>query len=52
MSNVVDSRALKEAGDFLLKREGRPTILIENKNYEANINIDEINEVIINLSKL
>jgi hypothetical protein len=42
MSNVVDSRALKEAGDFLLKREGRPTILIENKNYEANINIDEI----------
>ena len=35
MSNVVDSRALKEAGDFLLKREGRPTILIENKNYEA-----------------
>jgi len=30
MSNVVDSRALKEAGDFLLKREGRTTIRFDN----------------------
>jgi len=41
-SEIVDTRALKECGDFMLKREGKLPILIENKNYDLNVNIDEI----------
>ena len=39
---VVNTTALKASGDFLLKRAGKQTILLENKNYEANVNLDEI----------
>jgi hypothetical protein len=41
-ADVLNTTALKASGDFLLKRTGKQTILIENKNYEANVNIDEI----------
>lgn len=33
-------------GDFILKRANKPTILIENKNYEKNVNKDEVNKFI------
>lgn len=39
---VINTTALKASGDFLLKRTGKQTILLENKNYEANVNLDEI----------
>ena len=39
---VINTTALKASGDFLLKRVGKQTILLENKNYEANVNLDEI----------
>jgi hypothetical protein len=32
------------SGDFILKTEGRPDILLENKEYERNVNTDEINK--------
>jgi len=41
-SEVLDTRAVKECGDYMLKREGKVPILIENKNYDLNVNIDEI----------
>jgi hypothetical protein len=41
-AEVVCSKALKECGDFVLKRQNKPTILIENKNYDANVNVEEI----------
>ena len=41
-AEVLNTTALKASGDFLLKREGKQTILIENKNYEINVNLDEI----------
>jgi hypothetical protein len=40
--DVINTTALKASGDFLLKRNGKQTILLENKNYEANVNLDEI----------
>jgi hypothetical protein len=41
-SEVLDTRAVKECGDYMLRREGKVPILIENKNYDLNVNIDEI----------
>jgi hypothetical protein len=41
-AEVINTTALKASGDFLLRRTGKQTILIENKNYEANVNLDEI----------
>jgi hypothetical protein len=41
-AEVLNTTALKASGDFLFKREGKQTILIENKNYEINVNLDEI----------
>ena len=41
-AEVINTTALKASGDFLLKRNGKQTILLENKNYEANVNLDEI----------
>jgi len=40
--DVINTTALKASGDFLLRRSGKQTILLENKNYEANVNLDEI----------
>ena len=40
--DVINTTALKASGDFLLKRNGKQTILLENKNYETNVNLDEI----------
>ena len=40
-AEVLNTTALKASGDFLLKRTGKQTILIENKNYEINVNLDE-----------
>ena len=39
---VLNTTALKASGDFLLRRPDKQTILFENKNYEANVNLDEI----------
>jgi len=41
MDEIVDSRAMKECGDFLLKRIGKKNVLIENKNYDLSISYDE-----------
>jgi hypothetical protein len=41
-AEIVCSKALKESGDFMLKRQNKLTILIENKNYDANVNVEEI----------
>lgn len=42
IGEVINTTALKASGDFLLKRNGKQPILLENKNYETNVNLDEI----------
>ena len=39
---IVNSTALKASGDFIIKRDDHDDIMVENKNYEANVNLDEI----------
>ena len=39
---IVTTTGQKESGDFLLKREHKPNIIFENKNYLNNVPIDEV----------
>lgn len=41
-AHVENTTSMKACGDFFLKRMSKTPILIENKNYDANVNIDEI----------
>ena len=45
-AEIINATAFKASGDFIIKRTDGPDIMIENKNYEANINIDEIKKFI------
>ena len=39
--NIIDSRREKQCADFILQRTGKNPILIENKNYEEHVKIEE-----------
>ena len=41
-ADVANTTAAKASGDFIIKREDKPVIMIENKNYERNVNLDEV----------
>jgi len=41
-ADVANTTAAKASGDFIIKRDDKPIILIENKNYERNVNLDEV----------
>jgi hypothetical protein len=40
--NIQSVANTKESGDFILQREGKPTVLIENKNWERNVIQEEV----------
>ena len=40
-ADIANTTATKASGDFIIRREDKPTILIENKNYERNVNPEE-----------
>lgn len=41
-ADVTNTTATKASGDFIIRREDKPVVMIENKNYERNVNIDEV----------
>jgi rubrerythrin len=41
-ASVENTTAQTASGDFMIHREGYQDILIENKNYERNVDLDEI----------
>lgn len=43
---IINTTGQKASGDFLLKREQKSNILFENKDYEANVYIEEIRKFI------
>jgi hypothetical protein len=49
-AEVLNTTGLKANGDFMLKRENKVTILIENKNYERNVNLDETTKFVRDVS--
>ena len=43
---VINTTSQKASGDFMLKRENKPNIIFENKDYESNVYIEEIRKFI------
>jgi len=41
-AEIKNTSGMKASGDFIMKRNEKPSILFENKDYEHNINKDEI----------
>lgn len=51
-AEIQNTTSQTAAGDFLLKRENRPNIILENKNYEKNnINTEEIKKFLRDTSE-
>lgn len=42
MGDIQSVATTKETGDFIMKRDNKPTILLENKNYDKNVGQDEV----------
>jgi hypothetical protein len=45
-AEIVNTSGLKASGDFMLKRESKPTIMVENKDYKSNVNADEVKKFV------
>ena len=45
-AEIVNTSGLKASGDFMLKRESKPTIMVENKDYKSNVNADEVKKLL------
>ena len=43
---VVKTTGQKASGDMIVKRDGKPSIMIENKDYTSNVSNDEIHKFI------
>jgi hypothetical protein len=48
---IINTTALKASGDFIVKREGKQNVLVENKNYESNVNLDEIKKFLRDINE-
>ena len=48
---IINTTGIKAAGDFLVKREGKPNLIIENKLYERNVNLDEIKKFLRDINE-
>lgn len=51
-ADVANTTATKASGDFVMKREDRPTIMFENKNYERNVNLEEVKKFLRDVTDL
>ena len=45
-SEVINCSTIKASGDFVLKRDNKNNIMMENKVYERNVNPDEVDKFI------
>jgi hypothetical protein len=41
-ASIENTTSQTASGDFMIRRDGLPDILIENKNYERNVDLEEI----------
>jgi hypothetical protein len=46
-AEIIDTSGKTSAGDMMVKREGKDPILIENKNYDKNVNPEEVKKFIL-----
>jgi len=50
-ADIINTTAIKAAGDFMVKREDKQNFIIENKMYERNVNIDEIKKFLRDINE-
>ena len=51
-AEIINTSGTKASGDFSLKRYDKPTIMFENKEYDANVPKDEIQKFIRDIENL
>lgn len=44
--DITNNTSLPASGDFILRRENKPDIIFENKNYQRNVNVEEVKKFI------
>jgi hypothetical protein len=49
-AQIENTTAHTACGDFMIHREGMPDVMIENKNYERNVDLDEIKKFVRDVS--
>ena len=49
-AHIENTTAMTACGDFMIHREGFPDVMIENKNYERNVDLDEIKKFVRDVS--
>jgi len=50
-SQIVNTSGTKASGDFMIKRDNKPAILVENKDYKSNVNADEVKKFIRDINE-
>ena len=45
-AEIISTGSLRASGDFIMRREGKPIIMFETKDYDRNISPDEIKKFI------
>lgn len=50
-ASIENTTSQTACGDFMIHREGLPDVLIENKNYERNVDLEEIKKFLRDVSK-
>lgn len=51
-AEIINTSGIKASGDFSLKRSDKPTIMFENKEYDANVPKEEIQKFIRDIENL
>jgi len=46
-AEIIDTSGKPSSGDMIVKREGKDVVLIENKNYDKNVNPEEVKKFIV-----
>ena len=45
-AEIVNTSTLTASGDFIVRRQNKPVILVENKNYNTNVEITQVHKFI------
>jgi hypothetical protein len=51
-AEIINSSSTKACGDFMMKRDGKPNIMLENKVYENNVKYEEVDKFIRDVGEL
>ena len=51
VAEIINTSGTKASGDFIIKRESKPSIMIENKDYKNNVNNDEVKKFIRDINE-